>query len=527
MDPSGKSPGIYRKWLMLLLAAGMIHSCTLAPLQAQDQSWTRFRGPNGSGLAGGDAHPPVEFGENKHLLWKVEIPEGVSSPLVWGDRIYLTACNRDSAEMLLLCLDRSDGSLIWTRSFFPGEMESVHSISSPAQSTPAVDREGIYVYYASYGVLCYDHEGKVRWKTPLNKVQHRWGHAASPVIMDDLVIMNHDFGGPDVRKLLALNKHNGELVWETLVQKESYLEDSGFLTNSAPVRFEDQIIIHRYGGVAAYSLADGSPIWWMPIASEGVSTPILLDSVIYVSLWNNISDKEDHGAYFEYEDFEKVIREFDRDADRMLSLDEVPEDLIITRRREVGDFEGASHSLRSLYGYHDTDRNNEVDSLEWSNAFAFFSKYVLDLGLSALRTDHHGAISPEAFLWTQTATLSEVPSPIAVNGYIYNVRDGGWVSCTDPATGELVFSEKLGTTGGYFASPVAARGYLYIAGHRGIVHVIKAATRPEVISEARLEGKIVATPAIAGNAIYFRTSNYLYAFGDSHTLSSSTDRLTD
>jgi outer membrane protein assembly factor BamB len=501
--------------ILILIIFGAIYSIQILP---QELNWSRFRGPNGSGIAPGEAGPPIHFGEDQNLVWKVEVPNGSSSPVIWKDHIYITGCIEDNNEMQLLCLSKNDGTTLWIRSFFPDQLESAHSISSPAQSTPALDKDGIYVYYASFGVISYDHEGNVRWKSPLNRIYHRWGHAASPVIMGELVIVNHEFGGVDDRKLLALNKHSGEVVWETLTQKVSYMEDATFPCHSTPVRFHNQIILHRYGGVASYDLEDGHPIWWMPIATEGTTTPVLIDSVIYISLWNNISDKEDHGAYFEYEDFDKVIRDFDRDGDSLLSLDEIPEDLIVAKRREVGDFEGASHSLRSLYGYHDADKNNKVDRQEWVNAFNFFSKYVLNLGLAAIRTDHHGAISPDEILWTQSENVSEIPSPIVVNRYIYNVRDGGWVSCTDPETGKLVCSEKLGTSGGYFSSPVAANGYLYIAGHRGIVQVIKVATGPEVVSEARLEGKIIATPAIAGNILYIRTSEYLYAFSEINSI---------
>ena len=83
----------------------------------------------------------------------------------------------------------------------------------------------------------------------------------------------------------------------------------------------------------------------------------------------------------------------------------------------------------------------------------------------------------------------------------------------DANTGKMHYSEKLGTSGAYFASPVTANGYIYLAGHRGIVNVIKATDYPEVTSAIRLEGKILATPAIAGDNIYFRTTEYLYAFG--------------
>ena len=209
-----------------------------------------------------------------------------------------------------------------------------------------------------------------------------------------------------------------------------------------------------------------------------------------------------------------MIRDFDRDADHQLSMDEVPEDLLVASRIEVIKYEGSTHTVRSWFGGMDRDNNQEVDSLEWNDMYDFFKKYLLDLGLVAVDADHQGEISPNEIVWMQSEIIPEVPSPILVNGFIFTVKDGGWVTCTDAATGKLFYSEKLGTTGGYFASPVAANGHIYIAGHRGLVHVIKASSKPEIVFETRLQGKILATPAIVGNTLYIRTSDYFYAFSE-------------
>ena len=482
-------------------------------LNAQELIWSQFRGQNGCGLASDKAIPPIEFGEDNNVIWKVEIPDGASSPIIWKDHIYITGCNEDNNEMQLHCLNRKSGANVWTQSFFPEKLEGAHPISSPAQSTPVLDNKGIYVYYASYGVICYDHEGRVQWKTPLPIATHQWGHATSPVIMEDKIILNLDYGEDDFRNLTALNKNNGELAWKTLTQEVSYFEDAFFLGYSTPIRYENQIIVHRIGGIASYSIEDGGPVWWMPIFTTGTSSPIVVDSVIYIALWNHFSDKENKGTYFDYEDFAKVVRDFDRDADSLLSIEEFPEDFILASRIEVADYDGATHTVRSMYGFIDKDQNDEIDSLEWIDAYNYFGSYVLDLGLIALNEGNKGKISIEKIAWMQSEKIPEVPSPIVVNGFIYTVKDGGWLSCIDKKTGKLYFSEKLGTTGGYLASPVAANGHLYIAGHRGIVHVINASNTPEVVSEIKLEGKILATPAIVGNNLYIRTTDYLYAFG--------------
>jgi outer membrane protein assembly factor BamB len=496
--------------IVILMTFGMF---IFTHLKAQELAWSQFRGQNGCGQSSEESTPPIEFGEDSKIKWKVEIPEGSSSPIIWKDQIYITACIEDKNEMQLICLNRNNGATIWTQSFFPEKLEGAHPISNPAQSTPVLDNAGLYVYYASYGVICYDHEGKVKWKTSLPIATDRWGHATSPVIMEDKIILSLDYGGDDFRNLTALDKHNGELAWKTLTQEVSHFQDAVFIGYSTPIRYENQIIIHRFGGVASYSLEDGSPIWWMPIFTTGTSSPIVVDSLIYIALWNHFSDKENKGTYFDYKDFHKVIRDFDKDNDHLLSIDEVPEDFMLASRVEVAEYEGASHPVGQWFGFIDNDHNHEVDSLEWSNTFEYFSSYVLDLGVIALEVENKGEISIDIVTWIQSEKVPEVPSPIAINGFIFTVKDGGWVSCIDRETGKLYYSEKLGTTGGYFASPVAANGHLYFTGHRGIVHVIKASNYPEVESEIRLEGKILATPAIAENELYIRTSDYLYAFG--------------
>jgi hypothetical protein len=248
--------------------------------------------------------------------------------------------------------------------------------------------------------------------------------------------------------------------------------------------------------------------------SAGNSTPIVVDSLIYIAFWNNFSERDNLGRFFDYEDFSKVIKDFDKDADHLLSKDEIPEDLRLATRTGVTEYEGATVFVRDLFWFMDKDRNKEIDSVEWKENFDYTNKFVIEMGISAINAIHEGETEPEEIIWMQTQNVPEVPSPICVNGCIYTVKDVGWVSCIDAVSGKLYYSKRLGTTGGYFSSPVSANGYIYIAGHRGIVHVIKASNTPEIVSETRLEGKILATPAIVGNSLYIRTSDYLYAFGE-------------
>src|SRR5438874_1970063 len=115
---------------------------------AADSNWPQFRGPGGLGI--GTGKPPVEFGSEKNVLWKIDVPFGHSSPCILGNRIFLTGL--DDGKLVTLCLDRTDGHELW-RVVAPAEkIEPIQRISSPASPTPCTDGERVYVYFGSFGL---------------------------------------------------------------------------------------------------------------------------------------------------------------------------------------------------------------------------------------------------------------------------------------------------------------------------------------------------------------------------------------
>src|SRR5262245_43829161 len=124
---------------------------------AQERSvWPQFRGPSGQAIAA-DAKPlPVHFGPDKNLLWKAPLPPGLSSPVVWGNAIFVTAHNTEGNALETICLDRSTGSVRWRRSAPAKTIERVYKTNSPASATPCTDGERVYVSFGSFGLLCYD-----------------------------------------------------------------------------------------------------------------------------------------------------------------------------------------------------------------------------------------------------------------------------------------------------------------------------------------------------------------------------------
>src|SRR5687767_10426605 len=129
--------------------------------------WPQFRGVDGRATVS-DAKPlPATFGLTKNLRWKTQLPEGWSSPCIWGERIFVTAFDATAQKLETICLDRANGEILWRRVAPAEKIERVYKVNSPASSTPATDGERVVAYFGSYGLLCYDFAGKELWKRPL------------------------------------------------------------------------------------------------------------------------------------------------------------------------------------------------------------------------------------------------------------------------------------------------------------------------------------------------------------------------
>src|SRR5882672_10810337 len=135
--------------------------CGATACSAADAHWPQFRGPGGLGVAS-NANPPIHFGPQSNVVWKIALPSGHSSPIIWGNRIFLTAYSE--AKLETLCLDRLNGRILWRQPAPAEKIEPTHRISNPAASTPATDGERVFVYFGSFGLLAYDVAGKEQWR---------------------------------------------------------------------------------------------------------------------------------------------------------------------------------------------------------------------------------------------------------------------------------------------------------------------------------------------------------------------------
>lgn len=235
-------------------------------LDAED--WNRFRGPNGSGVQ--NATLPTTWSESENLAWRVKLPgKGSSSPIVWNDRVYLTAFSgyamdyenpgdRDSLQLHVLCLKVADGSLIWDCPITPSsEEQSVskrvaeHGYASP---TPCADAFAVYASFGPSGVVAVSHEGELIWRRSVGTNTVGFGAAASPIVHEDIVIQNASI---ESGTLFALDKRTGDVRWTTEgIQKAWTTPTVAKLANG-----DAELIVNQKTAILGIDLSNGKQLW--------------------------------------------------------------------------------------------------------------------------------------------------------------------------------------------------------------------------------------------------------------------------
>ena len=181
--------------------------------QERQAGWTQFRGPNGQGVAQTD-RVPVRFGPQTNVLWKTPVPAGHSSPVIWNNCVFLTAVEpAKPKELVLLAIDHQDGRVLWRQTVQTKRQGRFHQLNNAASSTPAVDDKHVYVYFGTYGLLCYDHAGHEVWQREIATPPSKYGVATSPILYQDKVILVLDGDGGSSH-LLAVQRDTGETVWQ-------------------------------------------------------------------------------------------------------------------------------------------------------------------------------------------------------------------------------------------------------------------------------------------------------------------------
>ncbi len=456
--------------------------------------WPQFRGPNGTGVAA-DAAPPVEF---KSPVWKQSLPAGHSSPAVWGDRIFLNSFDPASKKLELICLSVKDGKILWRHAADAPAIEETHNASNPATATPVVDADRVYAYFSSYGLMTFTHAGQPQWMLPLPMPKTHHGSGASPILAGDLLILNHD--AMQDGYLLAVDRRSGKQVWKT-----PYPQVQGRVESySTPLVWHDELILHRAGIIESYSVATGERRWTLPENTSGASTPASSGDVLFVGTWNVLGEEDQRTTL---PTFSELLQKYDKNHDGTISESEFPEDIRFTARPEVEMIDRSQNFI----AFKSVDRNKDgrIDAAEWDAWRTRVQNMAQDHGLLAIRA----AGDKPTIVWRENTAVPEVPSPLFYSDKLFLIRNGGILTCLDPAVGKVLYRTRVGAPGPYFASPIAADGHVYLASSEGIVTVLAAkADHLEVLARNQLDEDIVATPAIVGKRIYIRTVRSLLAF---------------
>lgn len=389
----------------------------------------------------------------------LEIPVpglGHSSPVIWGDRVFLTTAVpvqggdehlktglygdiesvEENAEYrwLVLCFDKATGKQLWEREAHRGVPNiKRHPKSTHANSTPAVDGKRVVAFFGSEGLYCFDLDGKPIWQKDFGVLDSgyfvapdaQWGFASSPVLFEDQVIVL-----ADVQKnsfVAALNATNGEQRWRTA------RSDVPTWGTPTAVRSDKraQILVNGFKESAGYDLADGKKLWTMSGGGDiPTPTPIVAHGLAFFT--------SAHGP-------QSPIYAVKLSAEGDISL---PPD------------------------------KDSSDNIAWS----------IRRGGNYMQT------------------------PIIVGDYLYCCRDNGMLTCFEAKTGKQIYRQRLDGIG-FTASMVAAGDQLYVTSEDGHVHVVKAGRTFGVMSENELGEPCLATPALSNGTIYFRTRGNLLAIG--------------
>lgn len=448
-------------------------------------NWPQFRGTNGNGIGSGKTLP-AEFGPEKNVAWKTNLPAGVSSPCIWDDRIFVTGYDDKTETLGVFALDRNTGKVLWEVHPKAKNIEKVHQISSPASASPATDGERVYVFFGSIGLICYDVAGKEQWRKEMGPFAYlfEWGAAASPVLDGDSVYQNCDHDGESF--LISLDKRTGKVNWKTERPLSTVSYATPVIWNSSKGK---RIAVSGSGRVTFYDPETGKELAHVGGFPRIVNTtPVPYEDRLYATGWTRgDSDRTIVQVLMTYRDENK---------DGKLSKSEL------------------SEGMHAKFDKGDADGDGFLNEAEASQAFIPEGNRTAGGSLmTAIKPGGTGDVTDTHVVWRSDRGVPYVPSPLLVNGRMYIVKDGGLASCLDAKTGEYLWEmERLGALGAYYTSPVFGDGKVYFASEGGVVTVISESAGLTKLAQNDMGETVMATPAILDGRIYLRTASALYCF---------------
>ena len=413
-------------------------------------NWAQFRGPGASGVSANSGLPDAWSAEER-VAWKTPIPgRGWSSPIVWGNRIFVTTAIRegeqpeaakkglyfggnrpapkDAHRYVVYCLDLDTGNIVWEKEVHRGVPKHGHHLkNSLASETPVTDGERLYAYIGNVGLFCFDFEGRLLWSKRWESVPTRfgWGTAASPVLHGERIYLVND--NEQESFLVALDKKTGERIWRVERDEESNWATPFIWENEKRI----EIVTPGTGKTRSYGL-DGELLWeFGGMSSHTIPTPFA-----------------EHGLLFVTSGYINTL-------------------------------------IRPL--------------------FAIRPGATGDITLQEDQTAN------EYIAWCQKKAGPYNPSPIVYGDYLYVLYDRGLIACYNARTGEEVYGKRRIGSGAraFTSSPWAYDGKLFCLSEDGDTFVIQAGPEFKLLGKNSLGELCMATPAILRDSLIIRTESHL------------------
>jgi outer membrane protein assembly factor BamB len=414
-------------------------------------NWPGFRGGPLAGIADGGTGPDT-WSTEENVVWKIDVPgRGWSSPVVWGDRIFLTSVVSDGKlpdqrkglyiqdvigkvqagehRWLVHCLDFKTGKTLWEREIEKAKPANpIHLKNTYASETPATDGERLYVLFGNLGLYCYSLDGKLLWshKLPAYKTRMNWGTAASPVCHDGRLYLVND--NEEKSTLTAYDGGTGKQLWQVERDEKSNWATPFIWRHDG----RTEIVTAGTNKVRSYD-TDGKLLWELAgMSSITIPTPFARNGLLYVSS-GYIMDPFTRPVY--------AIRPGARGD--------------ITLPADKADSKDVAWSLRLAGPYH--------------------------------------------------------PTPLVYGDYLYVLYDRGFLGCFDAKTGQQVYEkQRLGSATAFTASPWAANGKIFCMSEDGDTFVVQAGKEFKQLGRNKLDEMCLATPALVNGSLLVRTQSRLY-----------------
>jgi len=382
---------------------------------AQAQNWPGWRGPNADGTSS-EINLPTEWDSVKNIIWKSEVPgAGYSSPIIWGDKLFILSALLETQERILLCYESKTGELLWQKTVLKTALEGKHNDNSYASGTPSTDGKYIYVSFLDGNdafVAAYDFSGNKIWEQRPGKFSSPHGYSCSPVLYNDKVIINGNSLGDSF--IAALSKTDGHILWKIPQDKPSHSFSTPIFREMAG---KMQMIFGGNKQITSYNPEDGSRYWYINGPSEDFcSTPVYNEKsglVLISSAWP-----------------QRVLMAINPDGSG-----DVTESKVVWQTKE-GAYYVPSPVCTDDYLF-STMTNGKVYCIE---------------------------IATGKILWSETLG-KQYSSPVLAGGLVYMPNDDGVITVIKPGpTFEVVAKNQIGER--MNASPAISNGKIYLRGDK-------------------------------------------------------------